>query len=78
MKKIIVIVVIAAVIYGALSYHVIFLESSVKILKKTELTFDNTFVDARGEKKYTAFLNPALVKAGIKDFFTGEGITVGK
>jgi len=78
MKKIILMVIIAAVVYGALSYHVIFLDSSVKILKKTELTFDDTFVDARGEKKYTAFLNPALVKAGIKNFFTGEGMTVGK
>jgi len=36
-------------------------------LKKTELTFDDTFVDARGAKKLNLLSKPALMKAGIKD-----------
>jgi len=78
MKKLAVIVIIASLVYSGLSYHFILMDTSIKILKKTELTLEDTFVDARGAKKITAFLNPALAKAGIKDLFTGEGVTVGK
>ena len=79
MKKIAVIVIIAtALVYGALNHHFILMDTSIKILKKTDITLEDTFVDARGAKKYTAFLNPALAKAGIKELFTGEGVTVGK
>jgi len=42
------------------------------------MTFSNIFVDARGAKKYKLYLNPSLVKAGIKDLFNNEGITIGK
>ena len=45
------------------------MDKNVKILKKAELTFNNTFVDARGAKKFKLFLNPSLVKAGIKKAF---------
>ena len=33
------------------------------------MTFENTFVDARGAKKIKLILKPALVKAGIKELF---------
>ena len=78
MKKLAVIVIIALLVYSGLSYHFILMDTRIKILKKTELALEGTFVDARGAKKFTAFLNPALAKAGIKDLFTGEGVTVGK
>ncbi len=78
MKKLAVIVIIALLVYSGLSYHFILMDTRIKILKKTELALEDTFVDARGAKKFTAFLNPALAKAGIKDLFTGEGVTVGK
>jgi len=68
MKKALLIIVIAgALIFIALNYHFVLVEKNVKILKKVELTFNNTFVDARGAKKLKLFLNPSLIKAGIKN-----------
>ena len=79
MKKTLIIIIIAgALVFGILNYHFILLDSSIKILKKADMTFSNTFVDARGAKKYKLYLNPSLVKAGIKDLFNNEGITIGK
>lgn len=79
MKKVVVLVLIVAVlIFGSLNYHFILLDSNLKILKKVNYTFKDTFVDARGSKKYKLLLHPALVKAGVKDLYEREGITVGK
>jgi hypothetical protein len=79
LKKIAVVVVILTVLaFGTLNYHFILLDSNIKILKKVDLTFKDTFVNARGSKKYKLLLNPALVKAGVKDLYEREGITIGK
>ena len=68
MKKLIVLVVIAAGLgLGALNFHFIITDNGFKVLKKTGLTFEYTFVDARGFKAHKLLTNPALVKAGIKD-----------
>ncbi|MBW2589657.1 MAG: hypothetical protein JRD71_02865, partial [Deltaproteobacteria bacterium] len=67
MKKVLLILVITgALFFAALNYHFILMDKNVKILKKVELTFDNTFVDAREAKKFKLFLNPSLLKAGIR------------
>lgn len=73
---IIVIVILGLLAFGALNYHVILLDDSVKILKKADLTLEDTYVDARGMKKYKLIVNPALVEAGIKDILKKEGISV--
>jgi hypothetical protein len=79
MKKVAIIaVIVAALTFGVLNYHFILMDSSIKLLKKTDLTFASTFVDGRGAKKYKLYLNPALAKAGIKDLFEDESITIGK
>ncbi len=69
MKKLIALIVAVALVVGALNFHFIYLGGSVKILKKADMTFEDTFVDARGAKKFKLLLKPALVKAGIKDLF---------
>ena len=70
MKKVLLILVITgALFFAALNYHFILLDKNIRILKKVELTFNNTFIDARGAKKFKLFLNPSLVKAGIKKAF---------
>jgi hypothetical protein len=70
MKKIIAGLVIAAAAgYGLLSYHFVLLDSSLKILKKTGVRYENTFVDARGAKKIELAMKPDLVAAGINDVF---------
>ena len=65
-KALLILVVTVALIFTALYYHFILMDKNVKILKKVKLTFNNTFVDARGAKKFKLFLNPSLIKAGIK------------
>jgi hypothetical protein len=68
MKKLIILIgILAALFYGALSVHVVFTDDGLKILKKTEMSLKYTLVDARGFKKHKLFTNPVLLKAGIKD-----------
>jgi len=78
MKKLIVVIVAAALVAGALNFHFIYLGSSVKILKKADMTFEDTFVDARGAKRLKLYTKPVLVKAGIKDIFEDDSVTIGK
>jgi hypothetical protein len=68
MKKLLILLIVAgALAYGVLNYHFILIDKGVKVLKKVDLTFQDSFVDARGEKKINLLLKPSLVKAGIKD-----------
>jgi hypothetical protein len=67
MKAIFGIIIAAAAGYGLLSYHFVLLDSSLKILKKTEVRYEHTFVDARGAKKLELALKPDLIAAGIND-----------
>ncbi|BHH86028.1 hypothetical protein [Desulforhopalus sp. 52FAK] len=68
MKKIIIALVIAgAAGYGVLNYHFILFDKSFKILKKSAVQYENTFVDARGAKKLELALKPDLISAGIQD-----------
>jgi hypothetical protein len=70
MKKLIVGLIIAAVAgYGLLSYHFILLDKSLKFIKKTNVRYEHTFVDARGNKKFSLALQPDLIAAGINDVF---------
>jgi len=77
MKKIFVMLVIAAAAgYGLLSYHFVLFDSSLKILKKTDVRYENTFVDARGTKKLELALKPDLVAAGINSLIGEVDSTV--
>lgn len=68
MNKIVIgIIFLAAVGYGAMSYHFVVLDGTIKILKKTSLSYENTFVDARGAKKLELALKPDLIAAGINE-----------
>ena len=77
MKKILILLIFTgALAYGVLNYHFILMDNGVKVLKKVELTFQDTFVDARGEKKIKLLLKPSLVKAGIKDAIDKAGHSI--
>jgi len=68
MKKIFIgLIILAAAGYGVLNYHFVLLDGSMKVLKKTHLAYENTFVDARGAKKIEIALKPDLIAAGIND-----------
>ena len=64
--------------YGAANYHVIVMDGKLKLLKKTRMSFNNTLVDARGLRRTTLYLNPEIAKAGVKNLFKDESITIGK
>lgn len=71
MKKIIfALLILGAAGYGVLGYHFVLFDKSFKILKKSEVSYENTFVDARGAKKYELVLEPDLVAAGISDLIS--------
>jgi hypothetical protein len=73
MKKLFIACIIAAaIVYGALNFHFIFMGNRIKVLKKADLTFEDTFVDARGANKLKLYMKPALVKAGIKDVLENQ------
>ena len=77
MKKLLILLIFTgALAYGVLNYHFILMDKGVKVLKKVELTFQDTFVDARGEKKIKLLLKPSLVKAGIKDVIDKAGRSI--
>jgi hypothetical protein len=77
MKKLLILLIVAgALAYGALNYHFILMDKGVKVLKKVDLTFQDSFVDARGEKKINLLLKPSLVKAGIKDVIYKAGHSI--
>ncbi len=76
MKKLLIIIILAAALFGIMNFHIILTDKGLSFLKKTELTFDSTFVDARGPKKHKLFTNPALVGAGIKKLLKDQGITI--
>lgn len=66
-KTLLVLIITAAAGYGMLSYHFILLDSSLKIIKKTGVRYENTFIDARGVKKLEIAAKPDLIKAGVND-----------
>ena len=78
MKKLFFLIILAACGYAVFNYHFILMDSSVKVLKKTQMTLDDTFVDARGSKKTELILNPALLKAGARDLVAKDSLTIGQ
>jgi hypothetical protein len=77
MKKLLILLIFTgALAYGVLNYHFILMDKRVKVLKKVELTFQDTFVDARGKKMINLLFKPSLVKAGIKDVIDNAGHSI--
>jgi len=68
MKKILITAILtAALVLGALNYHFILFDDGVKVLRKYEMTFEDTFIDARGAKKVKLLFKSSLLKAGVRD-----------
>lgn len=74
MKQIILVLVVAGIAgFGLLNYHFILFDKNLKIVKKTGVRYENTFVDARGAKKLELALKPDLVSAGYNDLLEQMG-----
>jgi hypothetical protein len=80
MKNILIAVVVLAALclFGALNYHVILFDDEIKILRKVDLTFTDTVVDARGMNRFKLVTRPNLVRAGIVEFIEGDAVTIRK
>jgi hypothetical protein len=80
MKKLLIVFAFLAVLamVGALNCHVVLLDEEIKILRKVDLTFDDTIVDARGVNKIKLFSRPRLIRAGIVDLIENDSVTIRK
>ena len=73
MKKIIVLISsIVGLTLTALNIHIVQLDESVEVLVKTEMTFADTYVDARGTKKLDLLTKPRLLEAGLKEILDSK------
>ena len=63
--------------YLVFQYHFIIINDGVQVLRKSEPSLKYTFVDGRGVvNKAKILANPTLVKAGVQNIFSGEGVTI--
>jgi len=80
MKK--VMMVVSLLVIGAavvsLNIHIVRLDNSIRILRKVDMTFTDTYVDARGMKKLALLRKPALIKAGLRNLIDDDGLTIKK
>ncbi len=80
MKKIIItlVIVVAISVVAGLNFHFILMDNNIKLLRKADLTLEYTFVDARGMNRAKLYINPTLIRAGVKDIFEDQSVTIGK
>jgi hypothetical protein len=72
-KKIIILAIVGAIVYFFLSYHVIFIENTVKLLKKSSLTLNYTLFSAKGKTNESILSIDELREDGIGDLLVDEG-----
>ncbi len=73
-KKLIVWAIVLAVAYFMLSYHFIFIGSTVRMLKKSNLTLNYTFYSVKGKPVAAVLAVDELRYDGIGDLLVEEGI----
>ena len=67
-------VILGAALYFLLSYHFIVIGRGVKLLKKSELTLENTFYSTKGKRMETILAVDALRRDGIGDLLVERGM----
>jgi hypothetical protein len=72
-KKILIWAVLGGVLYFFLSFHLIFIDSTVKLLRKSSLTLEYTFFNAKGKTNATILSNDDLRENGIGDLLVEMG-----
>lgn len=73
LKKLIVWGCVVGAAYFLLSNHLIFVGGSVKLLKKSSLSLDNTFFSTQGKTNQSILSVNALRKAGIGKLLVETG-----
>lgn len=66
--------VLAGILYFFLSFHVIFIGKSFKLLKKSELSLNYTFFSANGKSNKAILRVDVLREDGIADILVETGL----
>jgi hypothetical protein len=74
LKKYLVWAVLAAILYGLLSYHFIIVGRSIKLLEKSELTLNYTIFSTRGKRIATIMSIDELREDGIGEILLDAGL----
>ena len=72
-KKLLFWAVLGGILYFFMSYHLIYIENSVKLLKKSELTLEYTFYSANLKTNRTILSVDVLREDGIGDLLVEMG-----
>lgn len=72
-KKILIFGVLGVILYFFLSFHLIFVDSTIKLLEKSSLTLEYTFFNAKGKTNATILANDDLREDGIGDLLVEMG-----
>lgn len=78
LKKILIWGIIAAFIYFILSNHFIFIDNTVRLLKKSTLTLEYTLFNAKGKTNKKILEIDVLREDGIADILIEEGVMTEK
>lgn len=73
-KNLLLFVVLGAILYFLLSYHVILTNRSTRFLKKSSFTLQYTFFSTKGKSNKTILAIDALREDGIGDLLKKEGL----
>ena len=73
LKKIAIFAVLGAILYFLLAYHYIIIDSSIKPLKKSELTLKYTIYSTKGKTVESVLSVPELWNDGIGELLFKEG-----
>ena len=73
-KKLLLFVVLGAIFYFLLSYHVILTNRSTRLLRKSTFTLQYTFFSTKGKSNKTILAIDALREDGIGDLLKKEGL----
>ena len=72
-KRYLIWVVLAGILFFLLSYHIILINSSVILLKKSSLSLNYTFFNAKGKEPYKILSIDILRDDGIGDILVERG-----
>lgn len=72
-KKLLFWAVLGGILYFFLSYHIIYIDKSLKLLKKSELTLEYTFYSADLKSNKTILSVDALREDGVGDILVEMG-----
>lgn len=72
-KKLLLWAIIGGILYFLLSYHIIYIDKGLKLLKKSELTLEYTFYSANLKTNETILAVEPLREDGIGDLLIETG-----